>query len=110
MYYGLTFFGDLIADQIFGAYEAPFEVIVSGVQWSLQNACVGSNGSMRLVNSDGVEVGDLIEFTAGEKKGQVIFYSPITLLQGETLRGKITSLGSGESGAGLAANLIIQTA
>lgn len=105
----LHFTGNLSLNQIFGYYVAPAACVIKGVQLFAQKAPAGADVVITLVDADGTSLSRTATLPAGASTINVNFGTPLPLLNGATVRAKVTQIGAGVNpGAYVTATLIVQ--
>jgi hypothetical protein len=101
-----NFVGAAVLNEIFGYFRAASSVQIQRVQISAQQAPVGGNITITLVNQNGVSLGASAVLASGTNAADIQLSTTITLGPGAVVRAKITGIDSANIGGFLTVSLI----
>lgn len=106
----LHLIGNLALNQVFGFYKAPANCVNKGLQVFLQKAPTGTAAIIELVDEEGNALGREIEIPVGEQTAEITHETPLPLVGGAIVRGKVKQIGSTVPGAYATVTLVQQLA
>lgn len=102
----MTVVGTAVLNSTYGYFKANAPTVISRVQIACQTAPVGSALTLTLVDASGTSLGATASVAGGAEYQETVINPPLSLATGDTLRLKVTAVGSGTNGGYLTVNLI----